>query len=73
MVDAPLRPFRPALTVCKQMAVATMEWLKRDQGWEPLYWKILPLDRSAQAGANWSEEMAVKHAERYPPCTFHLL
>jgi hypothetical protein len=73
VIDAPLRPFSPALTVCKQMAVATMEWLKRDQGWTPLYWKILPLDRSAQAGGAWSEEMATKHAERYPPCTFHLL
>jgi len=73
IVDTPLRPFRPALTVCKQMAVATVEWLKRDQGWKPLAWKIRPLDEGRQAGEAWAEEMAAKHAERYPPCTFHLL
>jgi hypothetical protein len=73
IIEAPLRPFRPALTVCKQMAVATMEWLKRDQGWAPLYWKILPLDRSVKSGSAWSEDMATRHAERYPPCTFHLI
>ncbi|NLF76675.1 MAG: hypothetical protein GX573_13340 [Chloroflexi bacterium] len=73
IVDAPLRPFSPALTVCKEMAVATMEWLKRTQGWKPLAWKIRPLDEGRKAGETWAEEMAVKHAERYPPCTFHLL
>jgi len=73
IVDTPLRPFRPALTVCKQMAVATVEWLKRDQGWMPLAWKIRPMDEGRKAGEAWAEEMAIKHAERYPPCTFHLL
>jgi hypothetical protein len=73
IIDTPLRPFRPALTVCKQMSVATMEWLKRDQGWSPLAWKIRPLDRSLKDGEAWADEMAAKHAERYPPCTFHLL
>jgi hypothetical protein len=66
IVDAPLRPFRPALTVCKQMAVATMEWLKRDQGWRPLAWQIRPLDRSRKRGEAWAEAMATKHADRYP-------
>jgi len=73
VIDIPLRPFNPALTVCKQMAVATVEWLKRDQGWKPLAWKIRPLDAGRKAGEAWAEEMAIKHAERYPSCTFHLL
>jgi len=73
VIDIPLRPFNPALTVCKQMAVATVEWLKRDQGWKPLAWKIRPLDAGRKAGEAWAVEMAIKHADRYPPCTFHLL
>ncbi len=73
IVEAPLRPFRPAMTVCKQMAVATMEWLKRNQGWHPLAWKIRPLDEGRMTGEAWVEEMAARYAERYGPCTFHTL
>ncbi|MEB2286606.1 MAG: hypothetical protein OZ934_00680 [Anaerolineae bacterium] len=71
LVDAPLRPFRPGPIVCKQMAVATMEWLKRKQGWSPLAWKIRPMDEGR--GEEWAEQMAVRYAERYGPCTFHLI
>ena len=73
VVDAPLRLFQPALTVCMQMVVVTMEWLKRDMGWMLLYWKSLPLDQSTKVVGAWPEEMAMKHAERYPPCTFHFI
>ena len=72
IVDVPLRPFNPALTVCKQMAVATMEWLKRDQGWSPLAWKIRPLDET-KAGEAWADEMAARYEGKYQPCMFYLL
>ncbi|HMN12861.1 MAG: hypothetical protein GX573_01855 [Chloroflexi bacterium] len=72
VIDAPLRPFSPALTVCKQMAVATMEWLKRDQGWRPLAWKIRPMDQT-KAGEAWADEMAGRYEGKYQPCMFHLM
>lgn len=71
LVDAPLRPFRPGPIICKQMAVATMEWLKRKQNWNPLARKIRPLDKGW--GEEWAEQMAVRYAERYGPCAFHLI
>jgi len=71
MIEAPLRPFRPAMTVCKQMAVATMEWLKRNQGWQPLAWKIRPLDEGRKTGEDWAEELAARYDGRYAPCMFH--
>lgn len=72
IADVPLRLFNPALTVCKQMAVATMEWLKRDQGWSPLAWKIRPLDEG-KTGEAWADEMATRYEGKYQPCMFHLL
>jgi hypothetical protein len=71
LVDAPLRPFRPGAIVCKQMSVAAMEWLKRKQNWTPLAWKICPLDE--ERGEEWAEQMALRYAERYGPCTFHMI
>lgn len=53
------------------MAVATMEWLKRKQNWNPLARKIRPLDKGW--GEEWAEQMAVRYAERYGPCAFHLI
>jgi hypothetical protein len=69
--EQPEQPISQVMVVCKQMAVATVEWLKRQQGWDPVVWKIRPLDAHHKCGRQWTEMMATRYPDRLPACTFY--
>jgi hypothetical protein len=62
------RPYILADIVCKDMAVASMEWLKR-QCFDALKWRILPLTETA-SDMDWINRQQVKYSGRFSACVF---
>lgn len=62
------RPFTSGDVVCKQFAVASMEWLKRKQDWKALSWRILPVDEDM----NWVNNQQIMHSGKYEQCIFDI-
>lgn len=65
IVEGAERPYQHADLVCKEFAVATMEWLKRN-GWSALKWRVLPFDEDMW----WVSQQQVKFSGRYSACVF---
>jgi hypothetical protein len=71
VVDQAERPYIPVVTVCREMAVAALEWYQRQAGWcGVLAWRIKPLT-NRKVDRVWLDAMAVKHAGRIRACTFY--
>lgn len=62
------RPYSGGTVVCKHYGVASMEWLKRNQGWSALKWRILPLDDDMQ----WINQQQIKYSGKYKSCVFDI-
>ena len=62
------RPYSGGAVVCKHYGVASMEWLKRKQGWSAIKWRILPLDDDTQ----WINDQQVKYSGKYQSCIFDM-
>lgn len=62
------RPYQTADLVCKELGVASMEWLKRKQGWTALQWRILPIKKDMQ----WLNDQQIKYSGKYKSCIFDM-
>ena len=62
------RPYATTDTVCKQFAVASMEYQQRKFAWSGLKWRILPVDEDMA----WVNQQQIDHSGRYASCVFDL-
>ncbi len=63
------RPYSITDVVCKEFAVATMEYQQRQLGWNGLKWRIQPL----KPDLTWVNSQQAKHKGRYTACVFDTL
>jgi len=70
IADLAERPVEHVLYSCKQFAVAHTKYMESKLGWNPVRWRIRPLDRNQKAGQQWAEQQAERHQNHLPACTF---
>lgn len=60
------RPYAVTDLVCKEFAVASMEYQKRHWGWDGLKWRIQPVKEDLA----WINDQQVKYSGRFSACVF---